>query len=272
MINQPGFLGTGASLASDVTLLMYLLVLAPAMLLGFVFARRRMYVPHHRLIMTLVVLLNWVFIVGLMFGSYAGGVAPYLASSPGDPVIVLPTIHLLTGAVAQGLATYLALRMWFEKRLPQWIMVRNIKRYMRLTLALWLITIALGVTTYATWYVRPVRAENALPPAATPDVRGTAEAQPVETQETGFPDPASTDDASPQAQETPEALSDTGEGTTTTPRLVRTPEVTPETLPDIVRTPEVTPDPDEGGADADDDESGQGRGRGRGGDDNEDDN
>jgi uncharacterized membrane protein YozB (DUF420 family) len=194
-MDAPGFLGTGATLKSDLSLLAYLLLIVPAMLTGFVFARRKMFVPHHKLTMTAIIIVNWVIIFFLMAVSYREGVIPYLDDAPGDPRVALPMIHLVTGAVAQFLGTYLVLRMWFEKVLPKWIMVRKIKTYMRFTLALWLITAALGVMIYATWYVRPVRAGDAPAPVTTPDVTPEAEAEtaaslinaPVQTEEVSNP-------------------------------------------------------------------------------------
>jgi len=102
---------------------------------------------------------------------------------------------------AQGLATYLVIRMWLENVLPAFLLVKNIKRTMRLTLSLWLVTAALGVFTYIVWYVAPV---NALPtgpadpginaPAATEEVQ-PATLGPVVTEE---PD-AAPDLPSPEA-------------------------------------------------------------------------
>lgn len=203
-----GFLGTGASGLSDLTLLAYLFLLTPGMLLGFFFARRKMFVPHHKLTMTSVVVLNWVLIIILMFGSYGSGVAPYLAEYFSDPRVSLPTIHAITGGLGQLLATYLALRMWFEKVLPPWIMVKNIKLYMRITLGLWLVTVALGVVIYFTWYTSPAQAGDDVTPAVTAEPASTDEPTvviltPAATEEVGEPvateEPAATEESEESA-------------------------------------------------------------------------
>lgn len=203
-----GFLGTGASGLSDLTLLAYLFLLTPGMLLGFFFARRKMFVPHHKLTMTSVVVLNWVLIIILMFGSYGSGVAPYLAEYFSDPRVSLPTIHAITGGLGQLLATYLALRMWFEKVLPPWIMVKNIKLYMRITLGLWLVTVALGVVIYFTWYTSPAQAGDGVTPAVTAEPASTDEPTvviltPAATEEVGEPiateEPAATEESEESA-------------------------------------------------------------------------
>ncbi len=202
-----GFLGTNASLLSDITLIAYLFLLLPGMLLGFAFARRKMYEPHHKLVMTSVVIVNWVLIAVVMLGSYQRGVAPYLSSAFGDVRVSLPTLHAITGGLGQLLATYLAIRMWFEKQLPAALKVKNIKFYMRTTLALWVVTILLGAVIYLTWYSAPARISDDTPPAATAEAvnpAATAEAvNPAATAEAV--NPAATAEAvSPAA--TPEAV------------------------------------------------------------------
>lgn len=172
-----GFLGTGASMMSDIVLVCYLFLMLPGMLLGFFFARRKMYEPHHKLTMTGVVIFNWVFIIALMFSSYREGVLPYLnGDGLRDVRVVLGLVHAITGGIAQLLATYLVIRMWFEKVLPSWIMVKRIKRYMRFTLAMWIITVLLGALIYVTWYVgKPATDPNAIAPAATLEPGATVE-------------------------------------------------------------------------------------------------
>lgn len=215
---QPGILGTGASLMADLTLLAYIILIVPGMLIGFFFARRKWFEPHHKFVMTGIVLINWVLILVLMQVSYREGVLPNLGANLTDPVFLLPTIHLITGAAAQLLGTYLVIRMWFEKQLPAWFKVRRIKRYMRTTLALWLVTAALGITIYVTWY----RGASAQPegdvgaPVATPDVTeppiaepsatedAAADPVPAETPEAEIA-PSATDETVPEPAETPEA-------------------------------------------------------------------
>jgi hypothetical protein len=226
MREMPGFLNTGASLASDLTLTLYLFLLLPGMLLGFYFARRKKYSPHHKLTMTTVVIVNWILIALVMVVGYREGVLPFLnrdvaAQFAGDPRIVLPTLHGITGGVAQLLATYLAFRMWFENVLPSWIMVKRIKRYMRFTLALWIVTIALGAIIYVSWYINPLQARAAAPvatlePASTPEIGGTLEVM-----------PGTTPELAPGA--TPELML-TAPAPGSTPEIALTPEVmfTPE--------------------------------------------
>lgn len=204
---QSGFLGTGASLMSDLSLLAYVILLVPAMLVGFVFARRRMHRPHHQYTMILITLVNWLLILFLMAVSYARGVVPGIPANLGQPAIFLPTLHLIFGAVAQLLATYTLYRMWREdaqvaaarkrgeKELARY-WFKNAKPVMRTILALWLLTAALGFVTYFTFYTR--RPADAAPaPAATeqPTVYGEA-GEPEVTPDTQAP--AETPEVTPE--------------------------------------------------------------------------
>lgn len=151
------------------TLLAYIFILAPAMIVGFIFARRKMFEPYHKYTMTAITLVNWVLIGFVMFRTYSG-----ILQDPGPDlqsrVFIIPTIHLITGGLAQLLATYLVIRMWFEDSLPDWFKVKKIKRYMRLTLILWFLTVALGLLIYLTFYGSSgasAEAEDTIPPIAT---------------------------------------------------------------------------------------------------------
>jgi uncharacterized membrane protein YozB (DUF420 family) len=156
------------------------------MLIGFMFARRKMFEPHHKFIMTGIVLFNWVLIIVIMAVSYSDSVAPNVGDDLSDRFYLIPTIHLLFGITAQLLGTYLVIRMWFEDQLPDWFKVKRIKRYMRLTLALWLATALLGALIYFVWYVDD-----------TAEAADTLPGGPVATEEAtdGVQPPAATEEA-----------------------------------------------------------------------------
>jgi hypothetical protein len=194
MRDMPGFLGTSAHLLADITLMAYILLLLPLMVVGYMYARRKMFEPAHKYVMTTVVVVNWVLIGGVMIASYASGVAPGVPAALGDVRVWLPTVHLVIGGLAQLLGTYLALRMWLEKQLPAALKVRNIKLYMRITLGGWVTAAALGIVLYVIWYAAPTPAAEDLPP-------------PVATEEAGIL-PEETEEPSITVDETEEALSD----------------------------------------------------------------
>jgi len=210
-----GFLGTGASLLADVTLLAYVLLIIPAMVVGLVFARRKMHRPHHKWTMTLVTIVNWILIIFLMLTAYRFDVAGNIGAQPGNTRYLLPTIHAIFGIPAQLLATYVIFRMFREDvqvarakqrgetNLSQY-WFKSAKPIMRLTLTLWLITALLGVFNYlirydllptyvlgdgvaapvATEEIAPVETPDVQAPAATADApTATEELAPVETPE-----------------------------------------------------------------------------------------
>lgn len=181
---------------SDYVLFAYLFFLVPSMLIGFGFARRHLFEPHHKLTMTTITIINWGLILWLMINTYRSSVAPELPGGLSRARVLVATIHATFGSVAQVFATYLVLRMWFEKRLPQWIMVKNIKRYMRFTLSMWLLTALLGVGVWFTFYREFRSAEASGAPAATAQAttEATAEATSEATKEaaTGQATPAAT--------------------------------------------------------------------------------
>lgn len=164
----PGFLGTAASRASDISLVAYVLLIVPAMLLGYAYARRKVY-ANHQLVMSAVVIINWVIIAYLMAVRYAAGVAPRLPGELGRPGVFLPTIHLVTGLLAQIIATILMAQMWLGPLVR--FRLEPIKPWMRLTLTLWLITAILGISIYLTWFGVPfskAQGTIATPPPGTP--------------------------------------------------------------------------------------------------------
>lgn len=195
---EPGILNTGASLLADLNLLAYVLILVPLMIVGFLYARRRMFEPQHKLIMTTITLLNWLLIIFVMMVSFTESVAPQIPDGLDDRIFLIPTIHLVTGGLAQLLATYLVIRMWFEKSLPGAFKVKNIKFYMRVTLSLWVVTAVLGILLYFTWYA-PIEAQASDGETPSPVATEEANSDPITTEEpeaeSSEPDPVTTEEA-----------------------------------------------------------------------------
>src|SRR5258708_38652789 len=130
---------------TDLVFLAYVVLIVPAVLVGFIFARRKMFEPYHKFTMTTITIVNWLLIIFVMFVSYRDYVLPEIPKNLGQLNILIPTLHLIPGLLAQLLATYLVIRMWFERQLPDWFKVKNIKLVMRTTLALWLLTFIIGI-------------------------------------------------------------------------------------------------------------------------------
>lgn len=238
-LQPPGFLGTGASLLADITLVAYILLIVPGMIAGFVFARRGKHRPHHKRTMITITIINWILIIFLMLTAYRFDVIGNIASQPTNARYLMPTIHGLIGLVAQLLATYVVIRMLREdsqvaaakargekgdQLSKYWF--KNAKPFMRLTIILWLITALLGVFNYLIRYdLLPTFASNSATPAVTAEPVAT---EAVLTTPETTSEPATTVEPSTTAE-----VMTTQEPATATPKPATTPE------PDI--TPEVTP-------------------------------
>lgn len=270
-LEPAGFLGTGASLLADITLIAYLLLIIPAMLIGFWYARRGKHRPHHKYLMNGVTILNWVLIIFLMIAAYRFDVIDNITNDPTNARYLLPTIHGILGIPAQLLATFILVRMEIEDRSVAAAKRRgetNLRKYwflrakpvMQITLWLWLATAALGVASYLVRYnVISFTAgqDGGLPPVATeevvvtPEVIATAELFDddflVVTPEVEFEDDDDDGLRSPVA--TAEVRAGSG--------VVVTPEV--------AFTPEVEDDDDDSRREDDDDSGNSGRGSGNNG-------
>jgi uncharacterized membrane protein YozB (DUF420 family) len=221
---QPqGFLGTGASLLADLTLLAYILLLVPGMIVGFVFARRGKYRPNHKYTMMTITAVNWVLIIFLMLVAYSYDVMGNIGQQTSNPRYLIPSIHGVLGLVAQVLATYVIFRMLREERdvaaakkrgEPKDKISRfyftSAKYFMRTILALWLIISLLGIFNYLIRYdLLPNNQPTTSVPAVTEEPASTPEVMMTE-------EPAMTEEA---PASTPEVM--------TTEEPAMTPEATP---------------------------------------------
>lgn len=149
MLKEAGFLGTGASLGSDLTL-MAQIVLYLALCLGIVAQMRRVYRWHDRL-QTTVVALNFFFIIFVMTAAFGEQrVLGTLPQRPRDPYYLAAAVHGSVGLIAQGLATYALLAGY--KILPR--RIGRLRYWMWATFFFWTAAFFLGIGTYYNWYIR----------------------------------------------------------------------------------------------------------------------
>jgi len=229
-LQPPGFLGTGASLLADLTLLAYILLIVPGIITGFIFARRGKHRPHHKRTMITITAVNWLLIIFLMLTAYRYDVIGNIASQPANARYLMPTIHGILGLAAQLLATYVIFRMLREDSQVAAAKARgekgqqlskywftSAKTFMRITIILWLLTSLLGVFNYLIRYdILPNFGSNrSTIPAVTAEPAATTEA--LTTLEV-----LTTEEA---ATATPKPLPTTKPATTAEPGV--TPEVTP---------------------------------------------
>lgn len=246
---QPsGFLGTGASLLADLTLLAYVLLIVPGMIAGFVFARRGKHRPHHKATMITITVVNWLLIIFLMLAAYRFDVIGNIAAKPTNARYLMPTIHAVLGVPAQLLATYVVFRMLREDsqvaaakargekgQMLSKYWFKNAKSFMRITIVLWLLTALLGVFNYLIRYdILPTFGASPATPAVTVEPAATAE--PATTDKPAITvEPATTTEPAT----TPEVKATDKPAATATRKPTAT--AAPATTPEPGVTPEVTP-------------------------------
>jgi uncharacterized membrane protein YozB (DUF420 family) len=151
LTQSEGFLGTRATLLSDLSLGAALMLLA-GLFVGFVAARARN-IPAHQYIQTSMVLLYLVLIVFIMEVSFWENVSPGIPGRIGEAAYAVPALHAALGGLAALCGLYLVLLM--NGLMPKALRIRGWKRLMRITLALFALAGVLGIATYYVWYVAP---------------------------------------------------------------------------------------------------------------------
>jgi uncharacterized membrane protein YozB (DUF420 family) len=149
LLHQPGFLGTSANFAADMTLVLSLLV-AAALSFGFVLARRGDY-RTHRVVQTIAVATNAILVLWLMVLPFRDFVAPGVPDRLGERFIAVTTLHAAVGATALVLGIFVVLRA--NGLMPKPLRFRNYKAVMRVSYTLYLLATLIGIVVYLTWFV-----------------------------------------------------------------------------------------------------------------------
>jgi uncharacterized membrane protein YozB (DUF420 family) len=149
LLHQPGFLGTSANFAADMTLVLMLLILA-ALTVGVVLARRGDY-RTHRVVQTIAVAANAGLVLWMMILPFRDFVAPGLPERLGERFYGVTTLHAVVGASAMLLGVYVVLRA--NGLMPKPLRFNNYKRVMRISYALYVLATLLGVLVYLAWFV-----------------------------------------------------------------------------------------------------------------------
>src|SRR5580698_1226778 len=149
-----GFLGTGATFAADLNLVVQL-IMGTALIAGSVLAKRKCY-RAHGICQTTVLLLNLLMIGLVMWPSFQQQVKPAMSKSLHKWYYEAAIMHAALGITAELLGLYIVI-VAGTKVLPQWLRFKHWKWWMRTELALWIIVLLGGVWTYCAWYVAPFR-------------------------------------------------------------------------------------------------------------------
>jgi|SRR5580698_225903 uncharacterized membrane protein YozB (DUF420 family) len=148
------FLGTGATFAADVNLVVQL-IMGAALIAGALFAKQKRY-RVHAICQTTVLLLNLLMIGFVMWPSFLQQVAPVLPKRFHKWYYQVATVHAVLGITAELLGLYIVIAAG-TNMLPHRLRFTHWKRWMRAELVLWTIVLLSGVGTYCVWYVRPFR-------------------------------------------------------------------------------------------------------------------
>jgi len=150
LAKSPGLFGTKANLFSDLNLIAQI-VLVAGLSLGMVLAHRGN-ITAHQYNQTTWVLFNIVLTIFIMSASYFQNVLPGLLGNLNQAFGLVSTIHAVLGLLAILCGVYLILRM--NKLIPKKWRIKNWKRLMRLTLALYILVGVFGLGVYYFWYIR----------------------------------------------------------------------------------------------------------------------
>ena len=124
-----------------------------ALLAGAVLARRRHY-RAHAWCQSSLVLLNLLVIGSAMFPSFYIQLAPKIPQTLRKSYYAIAAGHAALGVIAELAGLYLIVAAGTNV-LPERMRVKNYRGWMRATLILWWVVLALGVATYLRWYVHP---------------------------------------------------------------------------------------------------------------------
>jgi uncharacterized membrane protein YozB (DUF420 family) len=149
-----GFLGTGATFAADLNLVVQIFMGA-ALIAGFILAKQKHY-KAHGICQTTVLLLNLLMIGLVMWPTFRQQVKPTLPRVLHKWYYAAPTIHGVLGIAAELLGLYIVI-VAGTNVLPQWLRFKQWKRWMRTELVLWSIVLLTGIATFYAWYVAPFR-------------------------------------------------------------------------------------------------------------------
>ena len=149
-----GFLGTGATFAADVNLIVQL-AMGGALIAGAILAKQKRYRAHGAC-QTTVLLLNLWMIGFEMWPSFRLQIAPHFPRVLHKTYYTIGTIHAALGTAAELLGIYIVL-VAGTTLVPPALRFTRWKRWMRIELALWLLALSWGMATYYKWYVAPFR-------------------------------------------------------------------------------------------------------------------
>lgn len=148
-LTDPGFLGTRATLRSDLTLVL-MLTTALMFTIGFYLARHQKYTAH-RWVQTAAVILNSLVVIISMVTSYIVYILPGIPSKLGEGDYAITTVHAIVGAVSLLFGVFVMLRG--NGLVPKQLRFNNYKLFMRWAYSLYMLSIIGGVALYIVIFI-----------------------------------------------------------------------------------------------------------------------
>jgi len=148
-LTTPGFLGTRATLRSDITLIL-ILVTAILFTYGFILARRKQF-GAHRWVQTSSVILNSLVVVISMVTSYIIYILPGIPEKLGTGDYAVTTLHAIIGTIGLIFGVFVMLRG--NELVPKSLRFNNYKLFMRLSYGLYMLVTLGGVVLYIIIFV-----------------------------------------------------------------------------------------------------------------------
>ena len=143
-LTGPGFLGTRATLRSDLTLILTL-ISAILFNIGFILARRKHFTAH-RWVQTSAVTMNSLVVIISMVTSFIRSILPGIPSKLGQGDYAVTTIHSIMGAAALLFGVFVTLRG--NELVPKRLRFNNYLPYMRWAYALYMAATLGGILIY----------------------------------------------------------------------------------------------------------------------------
>ena len=147
-----GLLGTGATFAADLNLVVQF-VMGAALLVGGLLAKQKRYAAHGGC-QTTVQLPNLLIIALVMWASFHQQVGPVFPRAFHKRYFTVATIHGALGMAAELLGLYIVM-VAGTHLLPQRLCFKRWRLWMRVELMLWSAVLVSGLWTYYVWYIAP---------------------------------------------------------------------------------------------------------------------
>lgn len=149
ILHNPGFLGTNANFAADMTLVI-MLVIAALFTVGFALARAEKYTAH-RWVQTAGAILNLIMVLWLMVLPFRDFIVQDIGGPRPNIFYAVTTLHAVFGFSAVVFGLFVVLRG--NNLMIKPLRFDNYKPYMRIAYALYMLTTLIGIWVYITWFV-----------------------------------------------------------------------------------------------------------------------